>query len=315
MNQELSEKLLSFLNNYEKKLKHENKSINTINSYKNTLNQFISYISFIRDEIKLETLKPSLIYGFFDYKENLLKKQGSLKTGTKKVVTAHLKTFFTFIEVEDDNLLDFSKLFKGLKFKTEKRVPPSLDKNTKQLLLNEIEKKILEKNDYVAFRDSLMLKLMIFAGLRISEVLKLKYKAFVEEDENIYSFLVIGKGNKERITYIEKDLIEDELSELLLIKKPDDFLCTSKNNKIVPRQNVDKILRAFCKRANITPTSAHKLRHTFANNFTNEHGGNIVHLQDLLGHGDIRTTMIYVNPRQEDVKRGFIQAFKLNQSM
>lgn len=311
MNQELCRKLLYFLNNYSKKLEHENKSINTIKSYKNTINQFIDFISTHSEEISLETLKPSIIYSFFDYKEKLLQKQGNLKTGTKKLVTTHLKTFFTFIEFEGDNLLDFTRLFKGIKFKKDKRVPPSLDQKSKQSLLNEIAKKIDRNNDYVAFRDSLIIKVMIFAGLRISEVLQLKFKSFVNEDEEIYSFMVIGKGGKPRIVYIEKHLIDDELSELLLTKSPDDYICTSKNGKIVPRQNVDKLLRAFCQRANISPTSAHKLRHTFGNNFSNEHGGNIVHLQEILGHGDVRTTMIYVNPRQEDVKRGFIQAFNL----
>lgn len=306
MNEKFCQELLQFLNNYEKKLKHENKSINTINSYKNTIRQFIDYISTYSERMSFETLKPSIIYSFFDYKETLLQKQGNLKTGTKKLVTTHLKTFFTFIEFEGDNLLDFTRLFKGIKFKKEKRIPPSLDQISRQRLLDEIAKKIDSKNDYVAFRDSLMLKVMIFSGLRISEVLQLKLKSFVDEDEEIYSFMVIGKGSKPRIVYIEKHLIDDELSELCLIKSPDDYICTSINGKIIPRQNVDKLLRVFCKRANIAPTSAHKLRHTFGNNYSNERGGNIVHLQEILGHGDIRNTMIYVNPRQEDIKKGFI---------
>ncbi|NBK98445.1 MAG: hypothetical protein EOM50_10555 [Erysipelotrichia bacterium] len=306
MNEKLCDTLLLFLKKYENKLKHENKSENTIKSYKNTINQFISYLSSVEHEIKIETLKPSAIYDFFDYKENLLNRQGNLKSGTKKVVVAHLKTFFTFIETEGDNLLDFTKLFKGVKFKVEKKAPPSLDENSKKSLLSAIENKMFNKNDYVSFRDSLILKLMIFAGLRISEVLQLKYKSIISENEDVYSFKVTGKGDKERIAYIQKDLIEDELSELLLNRKEDELICTSKNGKIIPRQNVDKMLRALCSRAHIKPIGAHKLRHTFANNYSNEQGGNILHLQGLLGHGDIRTTMIYANPRQEDVKRGYI---------
>ena len=118
MNELLCENILYFLTKYENKLKHENKSINTIYSYKNTINQFINFISQQSEQIELKTIKPSLIYDFLDFKENMLKKQGSMSINTKRVILVHLKAFFSFIEIESDELLDFTKLFKNFKFKS-----------------------------------------------------------------------------------------------------------------------------------------------------------------------------------------------------
>ena len=306
MNQDFHKKLLFFLNNYTKKLKHENKSINTINSYKNTINQFIEYILEIDIEIDFKTIKPSIIYGFFDYKEEKLQKQGNLTLSTKRVIIVHLKAFFGYVETESSELLDFTNLFKNFKFKTIKQKPKTINENDEIKLLNALEHKKYKQNDFVSIRDAIILKLMLYSGLRISEVISLKYKDFIDEDENIYSLTVVGKGQKERIVYINKELIEDELSELLLQKNKNDFICISKNGKILPRQNIDKMIRSLCSSLNIKKFSAHKFRHTFANRYVNELGGNIVHLQEMLGHSDIKTTMIYANPRQEDVKRGYI---------
>ena len=306
MNQDFHKKLLFFLNNYTKKLKHENKSINTINSYKNTINQFIEYILEIDIEIDFKTIKPSIIYGFFDYKEEKLQKQGNLTLSTKRVIIVHLKAFFRYVETESSELLDFTNLFKNFKFKTIKQKPKTINENDEIKLLNALEHKKYKQNDFVSIRDAIILKLMLYSGLRISEVISLKYKDFIDEDENIYSLTVVGKGQKERIVYINKELIEDELSELLLQKNKNDFICISKNGKILPRQNIDKMIRSLCSSLNIKKFSAHKFRHTFANRYVNEQGGNIVHLQEMLGHSDIKTTMIYANPRQEDVKRGYI---------
>ena len=313
MNQNLCDYLSHFLNKYENKLKYENKSINTINSYKNTLNQFISYLSCAEEEISLETIKPSIIYSFFDYKENLLKKQGTLKKSTIKLNFIHIKSFFSFIECESDDLLDFTKLFKNFKFKAIKPEPKSLNHEDEQKFLNAVEMKKAKNDDFVALRDSLIIKTMIYTGIRVSEMLMIKYKDYVsEDDENIYSIHVIGKGNKPRTVYAIKDLIDDELLELKKTNDADSFVCVTKNGKIIPRQNIDKIIKAFCNRANMQATSSHKLRHTFSSNFLHVHGGNLIHLQEILGHGDVKTTMIYVNPRQEDVKRGFLQALYKN---
>lgn len=302
----LSDKLMYFLLKYENKLKHENKSINTINSYKNTINQFIDYLSNENDAVELKTLKPSIIYSFFDYKENNLKKQGEISINSKRIILVHIKAFFSFIETESGELLDFTKLFKSFKFKSIKQKPKTLDEDEEKKLLNAIELKKSEKDDFVSMRDALILKLMLYSGLRVSEVVSIRFQDFIDSDQGVYSISVIGKGQKQRIVYVNKDLIDDELTELLKIKSPKDFVCTSKSGIKVPRQNIDKMIKALCVKANIGKISAHKLRHTFSNRYVNELGGNVLHLQEILGHSDIKTTMIYANPRQEDVKRGYI---------
>ena len=52
-----------------------------------------------------------------------------------------------------------------------------------------------------------------------------------------------------------------------------------------------------CERASVSVISFHGLRHTFATNIVNKHG--IVKASKLLGHSDIKTTMMYYHADDE----------------
>jgi integrase/recombinase XerD len=238
----------------------------------------------------------------------MMNKQGEMSTNSKILIISILRSFFGFIEDESDELLDFSKLFKKIKIKSKKTIPKGLNREEQIKMLNQIEAEKTDKSSFIIFRNSLIIKLMLFSGLRISEVLKLKYKdILLDEKNNLYEIKVIsGKGDKDRITYIDKEHIEDELEEL---KKyfnisEDEYICISQSGKKLWRENIDKMVKSLCKRARINSFSSHDLRHTFAKNYLSN-GGNITHLQKLLGHSNINTTMIYADPFQEDIKNGY----------
>lgn len=309
VNQNLVNELTLFYTNYINKLKHEEKSINTINSYKNTIKSFIEYICEINDKIKLSSLKPLHIYSFLDYCSDNMEKQGELKISTKRVMITHLKAFFSFMEQNSDELLDFTKLFKDFKFKTIRSKPKGLESNDEQKLLNLIEKEKSKRNDFQAMRNALIIKTMLFTGIRVSEMLSIKYEDY-KESEPLFEISVIGKGRKQRFVYLAQELIEDELDELMLIRSKSSLVCLSSNDKPIPRQNIDKMIKSICMRAGISKIGAHTLRHTFANNYTKKNG-NVIHLQDILGHSNVQTTMIYANPRKEDVRNGFLLAMSI----
>ena len=76
--------------------------------------------------------------------------------------------------------------------------------------------------DEKKYRDALLIKLILFTGVRASECLDLTLNDFtkidVTQDENsiaVYKIRVQGKGNKERYVYITKDKINREFSYLI----------------------------------------------------------------------------------------------------
>ena len=309
-NYDFSQQLAKYLKSYINKLKYDNKSVNTINSYKRTLNSFIEYIKTYNEFISFNTIKSSLVYSFFEYKELTMNKQGELSSNTKMLIISILKSFFSFIEDESNDLLDFEKVFKKIKIKRKKSKPKGLSEEESIKLINQVEEEKTDKNEMVNFRNSLIIKLMLFAGLRISEVLNLKYGSLLFDEENsLYEIKVIsGKGDKDRISYIDYEVIQDEVEELKGYHKmqESDYICMSNTGKKLWRENIDKMVKSLCRRAKIKQVSSHTLRHSFAKNYLKD-GGNITHLQKMLGHSNINTTMIYADPFQDDVKRGYIQ--------
>lgn len=296
-----------YIKQLERKLKIEEKSLNTIETYMRTYKSFISFCEDYEKEITFENIKEDDIYAFLEYKSETLNKQGTISNATSNAYVIHLKKLFGFIERNNDKLYNFDKVFQDIKLKKPQSKPQGLSEEEQNKLLSTIENEKMDKKCFTTFRDALIVKTMLFAGLRVSEMLSLRYVDYKleEERDKVYTITVKGKGNKVRTIYISRININDDLEELLKIKSIDDFVCLSSNNNIINRANVDKIIKGFCRRAKIKEYSSHKLRHTFAKNFL-RNKGNIVHLKELLGHSDIKTTMIYANPHQKDIKNGFV---------
>jgi len=307
------QKIDKYYKNFIKQLNYQNKSQNTINTYNNILKSFIEYLYQENSLNSFNNIKSSLIYGFFEYKEYSMNKQGILSINTKLLIIRVLRLFFSYIEEEDDELLDFSNIFKKIKIKNKKKEPKGLSEDEMNKLLNQIEIEKSKNNaSFITFRNALMIKLMLFGGLRISEVLNLRYKDIsYDEDRRLFEIRVIsGKGDKDRITYTPEEYVLDELEELKQNSPQNGkgYIFVSKSGKTLSRENMDTMIKGFCKRAGIKLYSAHNLRHTFAKNFL-KNGGNITYLQKLLGHSNINTTMIYADPFNEDVKNGYADSF------
>ncbi|MBN2412266.1 tyrosine-type recombinase/integrase [candidate division KSB1 bacterium] len=61
-----------------------------------------------------------------------------------------------------------------------------------------------------------------------------------------------------------------------------------------------------CKKFNIEGLTFHSLRHTFAT-YTHNAGIDIKYVQDLSGHSDIKTTMVYINPALQMILNGYLE--------
>lgn len=155
-------------------------------------------------------------------------------------------------------------------------------------------------------RDSSMLELLYSSGLRVSELVKIKYNdihfsaGFVK---------IIGKGAKERVVPVNdralekiKKYLNEERPEILG-KKQSPYLFVTKRGHSMSRQRFWQTLKAIGKQAGLE-ISPHTLRHCFATHLL-EGGADIRSVQKMLGHSDISTTQIYIKVTTERIKKVF----------
>lgn len=80
------------------------------------------------------------------------------------------------------------------------------------------------------YRNRLILKMIIYTGIRVSEMLNLKMKDMYKEDD-VYILQVKGKGNKPRIAMIKAQIIENDLQNWLNMRICEDDLLVCNKKK------------------------------------------------------------------------------------
>jgi len=194
--------------------------------------------------------------------------------------------------------------------KLEKKLPPKLTKQ-EALRLLEIVYNYPYGYHFLRYRNHAIFSMFLFAGLRRSEVLKLRYADV--DIENLTIFVNQGKGNKDRIIPMSYTLA-DSLNRYLVDRKrlnktcPEFFTTVNRNNGFSD-QSMKRLMVQMREVSGIKFTS-HKLRHTFATLML-EGGCDIYSLSKMMGHSDIRTTTIYLAASAEHL-RGQIMKHPLN---
>ncbi len=157
---------------------------------------------------------------------------------------------------------------------------------------------VLSKDEVFRLLDSvlnpkhkLILALMYSAGLRVSEVVKLKVEDI--DFDNKILWVRQGKGRKDRQTVISEKLI-GTLGQLVGQKIVGDYLFSGQKPKIhLSTRSVEKIFQKALAAADIRKkATCHSLRHSFATHLL-ESGTDIRYIQQLLGHRSLVTTQIY----------------------
>jgi integrase/recombinase XerD len=159
-----------------------------------------------------------------------------------------------------------------------------------ELLLNSIN-----AQDETSVRNRAMLELLYASGLRVSELINLKFENISMNDRFVR---VLGKGSKERLIPFGNKA-KRFISVYLAKRKPnlslDEHVFISRLGKKISRIEFWRQLKNIAKKAgiqkNITP---HTLRHSFASHMLSG-GADIRFVQEMLGHSSISTTQIYTH--------------------
>jgi integrase/recombinase XerC len=159
-------------------------------------------------------------------------------------------------------------------------------------------------DDWNGYTGRLAMLMLYLLGIRLSELVNCKER---QVDYANNAVKVLGKGNKERVIPVGKELLA-ALKEYVAQKKvvfeaPDrDFLLvTDKGKKLYPKYVYRLTQRYLQEVTTIEKKSPHVLRHSFATHLSNN-GAELNAVKELLGHASLAATQVYTHNTIEKLK-------------
>jgi integrase/recombinase XerD len=255
-------------------------SKNTIDAYKNDLNDFLSWLN----KINTQDYKNVTETVINDYVANLFK--NGLKSSSVNRKISSLKSFYLFLIKK--KLISLSPLSEVITPKKEQYLPSSMSEDEVEQLLQSPN---IELN--IEIRDKAMIEMLYATGVRISELINLK---MIDIDIERSVLKVLGKGSKERLVpFGEKasDSLSCYLKKRQKSSAKEVFL--SNRGEKMSRTGFWQRIKIYLSREGLKDTiSPHTLRHAFATHLLNR-GADLRSVQLLLGHSDLSTTQIYTH--------------------
>lgn len=275
-----------------------NRSLKTVESYRDDLKHFEKFARDLSDSFSWETVGADLVRNWMAQMID----EGNKATSVCRRLSA-LKTFYRF--ALSRHYVESDPVYEVQGPKKEKPLPQFLKESELEDLLDKQQ----WGTDYNSVRARTLIITFYETGMRVSELVGLN-------DEDV-SFLnkelkVTGKGNKQRIIpfgdelcetlqeYIRlRDLSLERKSNALFLSRKGTRISTS-NVRIIVKENLSRV-------SSLKKKSPHVLRHTFATAMLNHHVG-IESLKKLLGHAKLSTTEIYTHTTFEQLKRVYNKA-------
>lgn len=260
-------------------------SPNTIKALLSDLRHFKKWYEAANGEtLQLERILPMDV---IDYKNCYISIH---KPSTINRRLASLKMLFKVAQEEQSDLKDPTMKVKSLSL--QPLAPRSLTEQDTRKLLKELELR-------GSLRDKVIVYLMLYAGLRASEVLALRLEDVEISPKKGLVHIRSSKGNKSRVVPLCLK-IRGILSEFIdSIDGPQ--LLYGQRGPLKSTITINKIVEKYANHAQVE-CSPHCLRHTFAYRYLQHNTGDLVGLAQLMGHSNIQTTSEYVMNRLEDLE-------------
>jgi integrase/recombinase XerD len=267
-------------------------SINTIRAYTNILEQFYQFVA---NEAEMhKKLKLIDINRYFLNNYILWLNELNLSRRTQFQHITVVKQLLTFIADSDLEYAILKSNITGIKVKFEQKEADSFNQDEQSRIINLI--KTLDKSDnFTANRNALILKILLFHGVRINELINLQWHNVQEEydeiDGCVYRFNYMGKGAKERSLDFPIAFIENNLA---IIKKhiTSNYIVPSLSGGSMSQGNMYKMIKNLLQKIGITKYGLHIFRHTFGDNNA-AMNINLAVMSKLMGHSSTSVTSKY----------------------
>lgn len=287
-----------------------NKSELTVLEYGSDLRLFFRFIKQKRnlvpsdiefEKIDISDVDKNLIcsvtledaYAFLAYCRT--KRNNDANARARKAVS--IKRFYRYLEVQNiltgKNMIAFLDSPKG-----RKTLPKYLTLEQSLELLHSVDGKNKQ-------RDFCILTIFLNCGLRLSELVGINLSDISYENRTLR---VLGKGNKERIVYLN-DATVTAIKDYVAVRPKDavidrDALFISNRRTRISRESVQKMVEKYLQKIGLDNMgfSVHKLRHTAATLMYQYGNTDVLQIKELLGHENIGTTEIYTHVLNEQVR-------------
>jgi len=229
----------------------------------------------------------------------------ALSDATKKNYRIALLSFFGFLDKQNDEKYSFLielKNWGGLGGRSGEKLPSYMQKEEVLRFIKAIND--FEFNPKFQSRNKLIIKIILYTGIRVSEALGINLKDIFKEDK-FFMIQVRGKGNKPRVVMVKKSIIAEDLKQWLELRNcKDTLLFCNKFGKKLTQAYVSRIVEKILISAGIKKekNGAHMLRHTFAT-MLYQKNHDLILVQESLGHADINTSRIYTHFDKEKLKK------------
>ncbi len=239
------------------------------------------------------------IYAFLMYLER--EKQNGWSARARKL--SAIKGLYKYLTVKR-SLLEENPAINIEAPKAQKKLPKHLSVNEAANLIIETKDNKDNKN---ALRDYTIITLFLNCGMRLSELVGLDIDRV---DRELRSIVVLGKGSKERLIYLN-DTCKKVLKEYLEFRFSPRFsnvntkaLFLSSRNQRISNATVQHLVKKHLNESGLGSKnySTHKLRHTAATLMYQSGKVDVRTLKDILGHEQLNTTQIYTHVSNADME-------------
>ena len=259
-------------------------SKNTIQSYESDIYQLYQW-NISKNKKRITEIKKIDTSQYISY----LFSQNLKSTSVNRKISS-LKTFFNFLLKK--KLINANPFADQIMPKKPISLPKSISEDDVVKLLD-----APKPDSLIGLRDKAMLELLYASGVRISELVNIKFSD-LDLERNIIK--VFGKGSKERLVPFGEDAAQCIRAYIDERKKNKDivsikYIFLNNRGSKISRHAFWHRLKEYCLEIGLKrDISPHTLRHAFATHLLNR-GADLRSVQVLLGHSDLSTTQIYTH--------------------
>ena len=285
---------------YIKNKELEGLSPRTLYYYRDTIEALLEYVDKHLSDVTAQDIR-----GYLSYRQSI----GNCGAVHLDSLRRNLNTFFNTIN--NEGYIQFNPMAKIKKIKSAKKVKkPFTDWEIERMrdVLNNKPQETPHQT-YFKIRNQALFELLLSSGIRLRECGQLN-KSDIDLENR--TFIVLGKGNKERVCYfsvkcqyfLNKMLnfkytgtlrkYADEEALFVSMRAQKDGSHRASNNAI------ERLIRELGQSCGVK-AHPHKFRRTFATNLLNKDVP-IEQIKELLGHANLDTTMIYAITDQDQIR-------------
>ncbi|MBL7744490.1 MAG: tyrosine-type recombinase/integrase [Chitinophagaceae bacterium] len=274
-------------------------SAHTITAYQNDLTDFFNYLSTQFGEVRLKEISHSFIRSWLAH----LKGEGITAKSINRKISS-LRSFFKYhLRLGHINVTPMVNVISP---KVSKRLPVFVkEEETKELIqtLNHASE------DWKSLNAKMLILLFYNTGMRLGELINLREKQL---DFSRSQIKILGKGNKERVIPVSKELVKNieeyrQLKKKEFEKTDDALLVTEKGKKLYPKYAYLLVKQYLGLAGTLDKKSPHVLRHTFATHLMNS-GADLNAVKELLGHSSLASTQVYTHNSIEKLRNVYKKA-------